>query len=98
MAFEEYSESRIRPRFRIILRKIKNYLSSLSLLYGTIGLFICILLHIASYAQMALPASATAKRILWSRLFGAAKAPISMSGHHRSRVAKRLKNFFQKKN
>ncbi|MDO4510955.1 MAG: hypothetical protein Q4B68_03945 [Bacteroidales bacterium] len=53
--------------------KIKQILSRLSFRTGVIVLALCIPCYIASFAQMALPISATAKGVLWVVLFGMAK-------------------------
>ena len=56
-----------------MLEKIKRFLSHFSVRTGIIILVVCILCYIASFAQMLLPISATAKSILWFILFGMAK-------------------------
>ena len=56
-----------------MLEKIKAMLGRLSFRTGIIILAVCIACYIASFAQMLLPISATAKSILWFILFGLAK-------------------------
>ena len=60
--------------FKKILQRLKTFLSKLSFRVGVIFLAICILCYIISFAQMALPISATAKFWLWFSFFGLAKA------------------------
>lgn len=55
------------------MNRIKTFLSSLSFRTGLIVLLCCIPCYILSFAQMALPISATMKGVLWFVLFGAAK-------------------------
>lgn len=56
-----------------ILQNIKQWLSKLSFRTGVIVLLCCIPCYILSFAQMALPISASAKGVLWFVLFGMAK-------------------------
>lgn len=56
-----------------MLEKIKALLGRLSFRTGIIILVVCVVCYIASFAQMLLPISATAKSILWFILFGLAK-------------------------
>ena len=56
-----------------LLLKIKTWLSKLSFRTGVIILVLCIPFYILSFAQMALPISASAKGVLWFILFGMAK-------------------------
>lgn len=56
-----------------VLLKIKTWLSKLSFRTGVIVLVLCIPFYILSFAQMALPISASAKGVLWFILFGMAK-------------------------
>lgn len=56
-----------------MLERIKEFLSRLSVRTGVIILAVCVVCYIASFAQMLLPISATAKGILWFILFGLAK-------------------------
>lgn len=77
--------------------KIKEMLSKLSFRTGVIVLALCVPCYIASFAQMALPISATAKGVLWVVLFGLAKtfqygglAILGVEGW------KRLKAYFKK--
>ena len=53
---------------------VKQWLSRLGFRTGLIVLGFCILFYILSFAQMALPISATLKGTLWVILFGMAKA------------------------
>ena len=54
-------------------QKTKAWLSKLSFRTGVIVLVSCIPFYILSFAQMALPISASAKGVLWFILFGLAK-------------------------
>lgn len=56
-----------------LLLKIKTWLSKLSFRTGVIVIALCIPFYILSFAQMALPISASAKGVLWFILFGMAK-------------------------
>lgn len=53
--------------------KVKSFLGRLSFRTGVIILALCVPCYILSFAQMALPISATAKGVLWFILFGLAK-------------------------
>jgi phosphoglycolate phosphatase len=53
--------------------RVKNFLGGLSFRTGVIVLALCVPCYILSFAQMALPISATAKGVLWFILFGLAK-------------------------
>ncbi len=53
--------------------KIKEWLSKLNFRTGVVVLALCLPCYIASFAQMALPFSATTKGVLWVVLFGLAK-------------------------
>lgn len=53
--------------------RIKSFLGRLSFRTGVIILALCVPFYILSFAQMALPISATAKGVLWFILFGLAK-------------------------
>ncbi|MBR4027989.1 MAG: hypothetical protein IKJ08_00190 [Alistipes sp.] len=53
--------------------RIKTFLGRLSFRTGVIILALCVPFYILSFAQMALPISATAKGVLWFILFGLAK-------------------------
>lgn len=53
--------------------RVKNFLEGLSFRTGVIVLALCVPCYILSFAQMALPISATAKGVLWFILFGLAK-------------------------
>ena len=52
---------------------VKSWLSKLSFRTGVIVLAMCVPFYIISFAQMALPISATAKGTLWVIFFGLAK-------------------------
>ena len=54
-------------------RSIKIWLSRLSFRTGIVVLFLCIPFYIISFAQMALPVSASVKSVLWVLFFGLAK-------------------------
>jgi phosphoglycolate phosphatase len=89
----------MREFFRSTLEKVKVYLSRLSFRTGVIVLSLCIPFYILSFAQMALPISATAKSILWFILFGLAKttqysglAILGVEGW------RRVKSWFKKQN
>lgn len=56
-----------------LFQSLKIWLSKLSFRTGVIVTLTCIPFYILSFAQMALPISATAKGILWVVLFGMAK-------------------------
>lgn len=56
------------------LRRIKTWLQSLSFRTGVIVLLSCIPFYVLSFAQMLLPISVAAKGVLWTVLFGMAKA------------------------
>ncbi|MBQ0023674.1 MAG: hypothetical protein KBT29_10615 [Prevotellaceae bacterium] len=56
-----------------LIQNIKQWLSRLSFRTGVIVLLCCVLCYILSFAQMALPISASAKSALWVVLFGLAK-------------------------
>lgn len=53
--------------------RVKSFLGGLSFRAGVIILALCVPCYILSFAQMALPISATAKGVLWFILFGLAK-------------------------
>lgn len=56
-----------------LLFKIKQWLAGLSFRTGVIVLLLCVPCYILSFAQMALPISASMKGVLWFILFGMAK-------------------------
>ena len=56
------------------MQRIKLLLSRLSFRTGVIVLLCCVPCYLLSFAQMALPISATMKGILWVLFFGLAKA------------------------
>ena len=59
--------------FRDIFRPIKRWVTGMSFRTGVIYLIICLLLYIASFAQLLLPLSVATKTTLWIILFGLAK-------------------------
>ena len=56
-----------------MLERVKALLGRLSFRTGIVILGVCVVCYIASFTQMLLPISATAKGILWFILFGLAK-------------------------
>ena len=52
---------------------IKSWLSKLSFRTGVMVLLMCVPFYIISFAQMALPISASLKGVLWVIFFGLAK-------------------------
>lgn len=80
-----------------LLTKVKLWLSTLSFRTGAIVLLSCIPCYILSFAQMALPISASAKSVLWFILFGMAKT-LQYGGLTILGVegVKRLKQYFKK--
>ena len=58
---------------RKVITKIKGWLATLSFRTGVIVLALCVPFYVISFAQMALPISATAKGVLWVVFFGLAK-------------------------
>ena len=56
-----------------LVKRIRRWLASLSFRTGAIVTLCCIPFHIASFAQAALPTSATTKAVMWTVLFGLAK-------------------------
>lgn len=56
-----------------LFQKVKQWLSTLSFRTGMIVLLCCIPFYILSFAQLALPISASVKGVLWVILFGLAK-------------------------
>ena len=55
------------------INEVKLSLARLSFRQGVVVLIVCVLLYVASFAQMALPISAKVKSVLWIVLFGCAK-------------------------
>lgn len=55
------------------IRKIKDWLASLSYRTGIITIIACIIFYVISFAQMLLPISVAAKGVLWVIFFGLAK-------------------------
>lgn len=82
---------------KILLNKLRQWLSRLSFRTGVIVLLCCIPCYILSFAQMALPISTTLKSVLWFILFGMAKT-LQYGGLTILGVegVKRLKQFFRK--
>jgi phosphoglycolate phosphatase len=81
------------------VKKIKEWLQSLSFRTGVIVLLCCIPFYVLSFAQMLLPISTAAKGILWTVLFGMAKTCqyggltiLGVEGYNR------LKNRMKRKN
>lgn len=77
--------------------RIQAFLRRFSFRTGVIVLALCVPCYIISFAQMALPISASAKGVLWFIFFGLAKTfqyggltIIGVEG------VKRLKNYFRK--
>lgn len=77
--------------------RIQTFLRQFSFRTGVIVLALCVPCYIISFAQMALPISASAKGVLWFIFFGFAKTfqyggltIVGVEG------VKRLKNYFQK--
>lgn len=58
---------------KTFIASIKLWLSRLSFRTGVVVLLCCVPCYILSFAQMALPISASAKGVLWVVLFGLAK-------------------------
>lgn len=54
--------------------RLQSLLSRLSFRTGVVILALCVPCYIISFAQIALPISATAKGVLWFIFFGLAKA------------------------
>lgn len=76
--------------------KIKQALSKLSFRTGVIVLALCIPFYVISFAQMALPISASTKGVLWVVFFGLAKTAqyggLTILG---AEGFKRLKSYFK---
>lgn len=85
----------IRPKR---VARIKEWLSKLSFKTGIIVLLLCVPFYILSFAQMALPISASLKGILWVIFFGLAKTfqygGLTILG---AEGLRRLKAFFRKR-
>ena len=81
-----------------LLFNIKQWLAVLSFRTGVIVLLLCVPCYILSFAQMALPISASMKGVLWFVLFGMAKTfqygGLTILGVE---GVKRLKNWWQSK-
>ncbi len=58
---------------RLMMKRLKQWLSRLSFRAGIIMLVACVACYIVSFAQMLLPISAVAKGVLWIVFFGLAK-------------------------
>ena len=54
--------------------RLKGRIARLSFRTGLVVLGVCVLCYALSFAQMLLPISVTAKGVLWTLLFGLAKA------------------------
>jgi len=54
--------------------RLKGRIARLSFRTGLVVLGVCVLCYALSFAQMLLPISVTAKGVLWTVLFGMAKA------------------------
>lgn len=80
-----------------LLSRLRLWLSRLSFRTGVIVLLSCIPCYILSFAQMALPISASAKSALWFILFGMAKT-LQYGGLTILGVegVKRLKQYFKR--
>lgn len=58
---------------RLMIKRLKQWLSRLSFRTGIIMLVACVACYIISFAQMLLPISAVVKGVLWFMFFGLAK-------------------------
>lgn len=56
------------------ITRLKGWLARLSFRTGLAVLGVCVVCYALSFAQMLLPISVTAKGVLWTVLFGMAKA------------------------
>lgn len=56
------------------IKTIKEFIKGLSFKTGVIILGACLVFYVLSFAQMLLPISPVAKGVLWTVLFGCAKA------------------------
>ena len=76
---------------------VKGWLARLSFRTGVIVLAMCVPFYIISFAQMALPISASAKGVLWFLFFGLAKTTqyggLTILG---AEGIKRLKEYWQR--
>ena len=88
-----------KPFFLRIGHTVKGWLARLSFRTGVIVLVMCVPFYIISFAQMALPISASAKGVLWFVFFGLAKTAqyggLTILG---AEGIKRLKTYWQRKN
>ena len=79
-------------------KTVKGWLAQLSFRTGVIVLAMCVPFYIISFAQMALPISASAKGVLWVVFFGLAKTAqyggLTILG---AEGIKRLKTYWQRK-
>ena len=77
---------------------VKGWLARLSFRTGVIVLAMCVPFYIISFAQMALPISASAKGVLWFVFFGLAKTAqyggLTILG---AEGIRRLKAYWQRK-
>lgn len=90
---------RIRAFFMNMACSVKSLLQRLSFRTGVIVLAMCVPFYIISFAQMALPISASAKGVLWVIFFGLAKTTqyggLTILG---AEGVKRIKKWWQKRN
>ena len=81
-----------------LLQNIKRWLGRLSFRTGVVVLAMCVPLYVVSFAQMALPFSASTKGVLWVVFFGLAKTAqyggLTILG---AEGIKRLKAWWQKR-
>lgn len=56
-----------------MIKRIKEWLSTLSYRTGIMVIIACVIFYIISFAQMMLPISVSAKGVLWVIFFGLAK-------------------------
>lgn len=56
------------------ITRLKGWLARLSFRTGLVVLGVCVVCYALSFAQMLLPISVTAKGVVWTVLFGMAKA------------------------
>ena len=84
--------------FRSRIESVKKSLAKLSFRQGVVVLVACVVFYVASFAQMALPISSSAKGVLWFVLFGCAKTAqytgltiVGVEGWRRIKAYLRLK-------
>ncbi len=73
MQTDSNNNGRWQDGFKLVLTRVKLWLSRLSFRTGVVVLALCVPCYIFSFAQMALPISTKAKGILWFVFFGLAK-------------------------